>query len=140
MKPALFIELNGPVLIPSHGNADPVLRAEISDYAKAFLHWATQHFHVAWLTDRSPRDAFHVAEKLGLAQDAVSCHGFDVSKIEVLDKTQHKNFAWLDSELIPAEVAWLAKHGHTDQFFSVDPLVGVTPEHKKQLEEFLRRK
>ena len=134
-QPKLYVELNGPILIP-HEHPDPVLQAGIADYAKSFMHWATQHFDVHWLTDRSPGDAFYVANKLALPSDKVSVRGFEVSKVEALHPNE--NFYWVDSELIPDEVAWLAKHEHFNRFVSVDPLKGVTPEHKKMLEDLLK--
>ena len=130
--PKLYIELSGPILIPSDGDM------VVAPYAKPFMHWATQHFNVQWLTDHSPRDAFNVAKHLALPADKVPVRGFDVTKTEVLQP--HENFYWIDSELIPDEVAWLAKHGHFDRFISVDPLKGITSEHKDKLEALLKKR
>jgi hypothetical protein len=46
----------------------------------------------------------------------------------------HKDFYWVDSELIPHEVSWLAQHGHVDRLLSVDPVIGVSTDTKKALE------
>lgn len=135
-KPVLFIGIDGPALVPGQ-DPEPYLRAEIAPYVKPFVHWAKQHFDVRWVTDRSPRDAFYLNDKLGLPKDAVPVQTFDVSKIEVL--APHKKFYWLDSELIPHEVDWLAKRGHVQNFLPVDPQKGVTPEHKRQLEKLTRK-
>jgi len=138
-RPKLYVELNGPVLLPSEDAHDPLLHhMVIAPYAKPFLHWATQHFDVQWLTDRSPRDAFNVAKRLDIPTDKIPVRGFDVTKTEVL--RPQENFFWVDCELIPDEVAWLAKHGHFDRFVSVDPLKGVTPEHKEALEAALKKR
>ncbi|MGL5247892.1 MAG: hypothetical protein ACRC8U_06825 [Brooklawnia sp.] len=136
-KPTLFIGIDGPALI--HGqDPEPLLRAEIAPYVKPFVHWARQHFDVRWVTDRSPRDAFHLNEKLGLPADAIPAHVFDVSKVEVLEP--HAKAYWIDAELIPHEVTWLAQHGHADRFLVVDPEKGITPEHKDKLEALTRKR
>ena len=136
-KPTLYIGLDGPVLVPSE-HPDIFLKMGLGSYAKPFMHWAKGHFDVRYLTDRSPGEAFHASSLMALPEDAVPVHGFEVSKTEVLEHQSHPDFYWLDAELIPKEVAWLAEHGHVNRFLSVDPMVGVQPEHKAVLEKLIR--
>jgi hypothetical protein len=134
-KPKLFVGLDGSVLVPA-ANAherDEYLGAAVAPYAKAFLHWATQHFDVRWLSDRGAGPACYVAGLLSLPADKVRIAGYTDSKVEAL--APHKDFYWVDSELIPHEVSWLAQHGHVDRLISVDPLTGVSHDAKKALEE-----
>jgi len=133
-KPKLFIGLDGPVLVPStdaHAR-DEYLGASVAPYARAFLHWATQHFDVRWLSDRGAGPAVYVSSLLSLPADKVHIAGFLDSKVEAL--APHKDFYWVDSELIPHEVSWLAQHGHVDRLLTVDPDVGVSTDTKKALE------
>lgn len=134
MKPKLFIGLDGPVLIPSTNamDRDEYLGAAIAPFAKSFLHWATQHFDVRWLSDRGVGPATYVSSLLSLPADKVHVAGYVDSKVEAL--SPHKDFYWVDSELIPHEVSWLAQHGHVDRLISVDPLTGVSTDAKQALE------
>lgn len=136
-KPILYLALDGPILVPGK-TPDPYLDAGVAEYAKSFVHWAKDHFNVRWITDRAPGHAFHVAKKLALPADAIPVLGFDVTKSEVISPKE--NFYWVDGPLIPGEVTWLTQHGHTDRFVSVDPMKGVTPEHKIALEKILRKR
>lgn len=129
-KPTLFVGLDA-LLVPGE-DVDPVLRAEIAPYAKAFMFWATTRFKVTLLTEKNPRDAFHLLQTLGLPLDAASVAPFSESKVDIV--AAHGLFYWVDTILIPGEVSWLAQHGHTDKYMSVDPEVGVTLEHKHWLE------
>lgn len=132
-KPKLFIGLDGPVLIPANvHNRDEYLGAAVAPYAKSFLHWATQHFDVHWLSDRGVGPATYVASLLSLPSSAVRIAGYVDSKIDALK--HHKDFYWVDSELIPHEVSWLAQHGHVDRLIPVDPEVGVSTDSKAALE------
>lgn len=133
-RPVLFLGLDGPVLVPATGthDHDDYLGAAIAPYAKPFLHWAAQHFDLRWLSDRGAAPAVYVASLLSLPADHVRIAGFTDSKVEAL--APHKDFYWVDSELIPHEVSWLAQHGTTDRFFSVDPATGVSVATKKALE------
>ena len=117
---------------------DPVLKLGIAKYAKPFMHWANQHFNVHWLTDRAPGDAFYVADKLELPRDAVAYAAYDITKTEALNPKDE--FYWVDDNLlIPDEMNWLTQHGNLHRFLPVDPLQGITPEHKTQLEMLLRK-
>lgn len=137
MKPKLYIGLEGVVLV--HGrNPDPFLGYEIVPFAKSFLHWATQHFDVCWLTDLGARHAFYVNDQLGLRPSAVPVCGFNDSKVEQLDPSD--DFYWIEDDLIPSEVAWLAQHGLANRLIQVDTVKGITPENKAKLEGLLRRK
>lgn len=132
-KPKLFVGLDGPMLVPSEGHdRDSFLGAALASYAKPFMHWATQHFDVHWLSDRGPVAAAYVTQLLGLPADSVHIAGFLDSKVEALK--HHKDFYWVDSELIPDEVSWLAQHGHVGRFITVDPFTGVSTDAKKALE------
>jgi len=135
-KPTLFINMDGPLLVPGPG--DHALNADVTPYAKSFLNWAMQHFDTRLLTDRSPRDGFHLVDKLALPADKFPVQTFDTSKIEVIGRHPDKNFYWLDAELIPGEISWLTQHGHLHKFVSVDPMTGITSEHKNVLEGHLR--
>lgn len=138
MKPKLFIAVEGPILVPSDlHNRDPYLGAAVATYAKPFLHWATQHFDVRWLSDRGSAPAHYLTQHLGLPQDKVSVAGYADSKVEAIEP--HKNFYWVDSELIPHELSWLAQHGHADRLISVDPVKGVSADDKKALEAFVQK-
>jgi hypothetical protein len=68
---------------------------------------------------------------LSLPADKIRIAGYADSKIEAL--APHKNFYWVDSELIPHEVSWLAQHGHVGRLISVDPMVGVSTDVKEAL-------
>jgi hypothetical protein len=128
-KPILFISMEA-LLVPGE-TVEPILRAEIAPFAKAFMHWATQHFQVQLLTERNPREAFHLIDVLGLPEDSVPVKTFLDSKTEAMS---HKdNFYWIDSILIPAEVTWLSQHNLTARFKSVEPENGITIEHKNWL-------
>ncbi len=133
-KPKLFIGLDGPVLIPATEahERDEYLGAAIAPFAKAFLHWASNHFDVRWLSDRGGAPAIYTASALALPSDKVRVAGFTDSKIEAI--SPHKDFYWIDSELIPHEFSWLAQHGHVDRHISVDPQHGVSTDTKKALE------
>lgn len=133
-RPKLFLGLDGPVLVPATNphDRDEYLGAAIAPYAKPFVHWAAQHFDVHWLTDRGAAPAVYVAKLLSLPPDKVHVAGFTDSKVEAL--APHKDFYWVDSELIPHEVSWLAQHGHVDRLIQVDSLTGVSTDEKKALE------
>jgi hypothetical protein len=134
-KPVLFLGLDGPVLIPPHNShdRDEYLGAAVAPYAKAFLHWATQHFDVRWLSDRGVGPAVYVSSLLSLPSDKVHVAGFIDSKVEAIEP--HKNFYWVDTDLIPHEISWLAQHGHGEKhLIPVDPMTGVTPDTKQMLE------
>jgi len=133
-RPLLFLGLDGPVLVPATGthDRDEYLGAAIAPYAKPFLHWAAQHFDVRWLSDRGAAPAVYVASLLSLPADKVHVAGFVDSKVEAL--APHKDFYWVDSELIPHEVSWLAQHGHVGRFLSVDSTIGVSADTKQALE------
>lgn len=131
MKPALYIGLDGPLLVPSQ-TPDPLLGLGLASYAKPFMHWAVSNFRVRWLTDRGPRAAFYVAALLGLPDDKIPVAGFESLKPEAFKSNE--SFYWVDSELIPGEVTWLTQHGHLERFFQVDAQKGVTPELKQALE------
>lgn len=137
-KPKLFIGIDGPVVVPSH-TPERFLHGEVVPYAKPFVNWALSHFDVRWLTDRSPRDAFYLNDHLALPEDSVPVHLFDVSKVEVIEP-HGDNFYWIDGELIPHEVTWLAQHGHDKRFLQVDSMKGITPELKEKLEGLLRKR
>lgn len=139
-KPKLFISLDGPILVPPEDSSDrdEYLGAAIAPYSKAFVHWATQHFDVHWLSDKGPGPANYLATKLGLPQDKVKISGFTDSKVEAVSK--YPNFYWVDSDLIPHETSWLAQHGHVDRLFSVDPVRGVSTDDKKALEAYAVKK
>jgi hypothetical protein len=111
---------------------DEYLGAAIAPYAKSFLHWATQHFDVRWLSDRGAASSIYTAKLLSLPSDSVHIAGYTDSKIEAI--APHHDFYWVDSELIPHEVSWLAQHGHVDRLISVDPMVGVSTDAKAALE------
>jgi hypothetical protein len=133
-RPVLFVNLDGPILIPARDphERDEYLNAAIAPYAKPFLHWATTHFDVRWLSDRGAGPAVYTASLLSLPSDKVRIAGYVDSKVEAL--APHKNFYWVDSELIPHEISWLAQHGHVDRLITVDPLTGVSTDAKKALE------
>jgi hypothetical protein len=133
-RPLLFVGLDGPVLIPatSSHDRDEYLGAAVAPYAKSFLHWAAQPFDVHWLSDRGAGPAAYVSSLLSLPQDKVHVAGFVDSKVEAL--APHKDFYWVDSELIPHEVSWLAQHGHTARMLPVNPFTGVSVEDKARLE------
>jgi hypothetical protein len=134
-KPTLYVALKGPLLVPSQ-HPNEFLGAGIADYAKAFLTWASGKFDVQVLTDENPRHVFFLADHLGLHTESLRPRGYELAKTELM----HPNteFYWVDSELIPSEVAWLARHGHVDRFLSVDPTVGVIPRHREALEGLTR--
>lgn len=136
-RPTLFVSIDGPVLVPGK-NPDSFLEAEIAPYAKPFMHWAAQHFDVHWLTDRNARDAFYLSKRLSLPEDKVSVSSFEDSKADVL--AHYPDFYLVDTELIPHEVSWLSQHGNTHRVIQVDPMRGITPEHKTVLEEKLRKR
>ena len=139
MKPVLFVELDGPILIPAHGDdREPLFNAKFADYAKPFMHWAKEHFDVRVMTNRHPVDVVRAMEKLSLPGDAVSVVTYDDSKIPHV--APHKDdFYWIDSVLLPSEVAWLAHHNKIPRVLTVDPEVGVVPLYKQHLEEQLHR-
>jgi hypothetical protein len=136
-KPTLFVALEGPVLT-SHGHISSTLGQPVAPYAKEFLGWAKNHFSVCLLTDSALRDALRVANHLGLSEDSFSVKGYLDSKVEAVGT--HHDFYWLDSNLIPDEINWLAQHGKADRFMPVVPTHGVTPEHRKHLESTLKRR
>jgi hypothetical protein len=136
-KPTLFVALEGPVLT-SHGHISSTLGQPVAPYAKEFLGWAKNHFNVCLLTDSALRDALRVANHLGLSEDSFSVKGYLDSKVEAVGT--HNDFYWLDSNLIPDEINWLAQHGKADRFMPVVPTHGVTPEHRKHLESTLKRR
>jgi hypothetical protein len=137
MKPTLYVSLDGPILTDPVKNVDPYLGASISDYAKPFLTWASDQFNVRLVTDRSPREAFYLLDKLALKPGALPVRGFEVSKTECIKPDE--NFFWVDSDLIPQEVNWLSEHRKVNRFVPVDPQKGVTPEHKLMLDQLLRK-
>jgi hypothetical protein len=132
-KPTLYIGLDGPVLIPS-GDIDPFLKAAIAIYAKPFMHWAVGHFNVRWLSRRSSREAFYVAGHLGLPEDAIPVAGFRLIRCEAIPGGE--NLFWIDGPLTAAETSWLWAR-RSARFFGVDPLIGVTPTHKRALENLI---
>ena len=135
MKPIMYLGIDGPILVP-HDDSDTVLEGvRVADYAKSFVHWAADNFHVVWLTDRPAHEAFIVADKLGLPKDKIPVLGFADNKTDGMPLKQP--FVWVDGELIPGEMQWLGQHRKHDQFVQVDPLKGVTEEHKKALEKML---
>jgi hypothetical protein len=134
-KPTLYVGLHGPLLVPSAAPHE-YLGAGIAEYARPFLAWAKDRFDVQVLTDRSPRGVFLLADELGLPQEQVRPRGFDASKTEVMQPGE--DFFWVDAELIPSEVTWLAQHGQVHRFLGVDPNVGVTPRHRELLARALR--
>lgn len=136
-KPILYVSLDGPILIPSLDHQDVFLQRGVADFAKTFMHWAKEHFDVRWLAETGPRDAFYTARRLSLPDDAVSAASFDASKTEAINPRE--NFFWIDGSLTPPEMAWLRAHGLEHRFVHVDPHVGVTPAHKEQLSQKLRR-
>ena len=137
-KPILYVSLHGPVLVPSLDNQDVFLRKKISDYAKPFMHWAKEHFMVRWLSDTGPREAFYTARRLALPEDAVAVASYEDSKAEAINPRE--NFYWIDGALIPSEAAWLREHRHEGRFIQVDPLVGVTTQHKDLLQQKIPRR
>jgi hypothetical protein len=134
-KPTLYVALEGPLLVPSN-RPHEYLGAGVADYAKNFLNWAKDRFQVQVFTDKSPRHVFVLADHLGLPGDAIAPRGYEAAKTDVMQPTD--DFYWVDSELIPSEIAWLAKHNNYTRFLSVDPTVGVTPRHKDALEGLTR--
>lgn len=135
-KPKLFVNLEGPILVPGD-HPDPLLRAELAPYARPFMHWALNHFDVRLITDRGMHVAGRALQLMGLPEDHVPVAMFDDSKVPLLSK--HSNFFWVDGELIPGEVSWLAQHGHVDRLIQVDPVKGVSTDAKQQLEAHIRR-
>lgn len=135
MKPTLFVALEGPLLIPGKGESK-FQPYTIAEYAKPFLSWAQENFHVRILTDDSPRAGFNVLHALGLANEHFPVQTFEVSKTE--NMSPHDDFYWVDSELIPGEVNWLAEHRRHDRFLHVNPMKGIAPEHKDALGNLLR--
>ena len=133
-KPILYVDMEGPIITPG-GHDNHRVGGGISDYAHNFMHWAIGKFDVRWLTCGSPRTAFHVANILKLPDDAIPFTSFRVVKTDAIDPKS--NFCWLDNVLIPSEVDWVARHGHAERVITVDPLVGVQPEHRAKLEKFL---
>jgi hypothetical protein len=129
-KPTLYVALQGPLLIPSD-KPHPYLEAGIAEYAKSFLSWAKEHFGVQVLTDDSLRKVHTLTEHLSLPPDAALPRGFDFNKTDVMDPAS--NFYWVDSALIPSEISWLYEHKLQDRLLTVDPAVGVTPEHRRIL-------
>ncbi len=130
LPPTLYVGLDGPVLIQS-GKVDSFMKAAVAPYAKPFLHWAVSHFRVRWLSRRSPREVFYVADLLGLPGDAVPAAGFRGSRCEAIRTGE--NFFWVDATLSAEETAWIGAHG-ASRFLGVDPRVGVTPVHRRALE------
>lgn len=136
-KPVLYVGLHGPILIHDENkDPDPFLNRSFADYARPFLNWALQHFDVRWLSENGPREAFYTARRLSLPDHAIPVASFQDSKIEAMDPKEHA--FWIDAELIPSEVAWLAHHRAEDHFLQVDPQVGVQPKHKEQLQQKLQ--
>lgn len=139
-KPKLFVGLDGPVLVPASTSSDrdEFLGAAVAPYAKPFIHWAQQHFDVHWLTDRGFPHGTYVSKTLQLPRDAVKTVGFSDSKVEAL--SPHLDFFWVDAELIPSEVSWVAQHGLLPRVLQVDPIHGVTPDVKQALEAALHQR
>lgn len=135
MKPTLYLALDGPVLVPDAHPEAALGTTKIVEYAAPFVHWAKDHFNVVWLTERSPGEAFYVAHKLGLPRDAVPVAGFTDSKVDAI--RAHEPFVWMDAELTPTELQWLGQHQLHTQFVQVDPLKGVTPDHKLLIEKLI---
>lgn len=135
-KPTLFIAVDGPLLVQGE-KQNPLLNAEIVPYAKSFLTWAIHNFTPQLITDRSHREVFHLIDKLNLPADKLPVRTFEDSKIEVVGPHQKENFYWVDGELIPHEVSWLAQHGHANRFFQVNPEHGISPELKERLERHI---
>jgi len=132
MKPKLYVALEGPILLP--GTPDSGFKPAVASYAKSFLHWAKDRFNVVILTDSALREGLRVISEMGLA---LPVRGYVDSKTEALDPQEH--YFWVDAELIPSEVAFLAQHGHHPRFLQVDSTKGVTPEIKTKLEGYIRK-
>lgn len=123
-KPRLYIALEGPLALPD---------GKISDYARPFLHWAKQHFDVTLVTDGTTRQALQVLAQIG---EQLPIRTFVDTKASLL-KPQEDYF-WVDAELIPSEVSFLAQHGHHNRFFQTDANKGVTVDLKNRIEARLR--
>lgn len=134
-KPTLFVSLNGPLLIPSSTPND-YLGCGVAEYARPFLTWAKQQFRVQVLTDENLRHVHYLAEHLDLPANTMTPRGFEVSKIEAMHPDD--DFYWVDSELIPSEIAWLGQHQILHRLLTVDPTVGVTPKLRDSLESLVR--
>jgi len=136
-RQTLVIAVDGPILVLS-GEVDPHLHVAVAKYASGFLMWATEHFDVVLLSDRPFRDTQYLLSKLGLPVGRFAVRSFVDSKTEALNATTRPY--WVDGDLIPSEVAWIAQHGWLDRFFQVDPVKGVTPELKARIERQLNKK
>jgi len=135
-KPTLFIGLHGPILLPNIQPRDAYGQGRVAEYAKSFLHWAKDRFHVQLLTDEHLGAAHEIVNRLSLPTEQVVPRGFEVSKTEAMHP--HESFYWIDSDLIPSEITWLHKNDNVERFLCADPEVGVTPQHKEILENLLR--
>lgn len=138
-RPALFVSLDGPIIVPPTGDnhRDELLGGALAHYAKPFMHWASTRFDLRLVTDRDVALGRYVADVLGLPRDKLRTGGFEVSKTEVIAK-HAPDFYWVDTELIPAEVSWLAQHGHVPKYVQAHPFEGVTLETKQKLEALLQ--
>ncbi len=95
--------------------------------AKPFVHWATQHFSVCWLsTAASPADVFALGRQLGLREDAVPYMGVRGGRAQHL--ARFPDALLVDVPLPPAEALLLA-----GRFFPVNPLVGVSQALQQRL-------
>lgn len=130
-KPKLFVGLDGPILVPAREDSqrDEVLKAAIAPFAPHFLRWAVQHYDVHWLTDRPFDHARYVTERIGLQPGDIKYAGFSMSRVPVLERVRHQGFKWVDSELTPDEVAWLAQHGLHQHLVQPHPHDGVAATH-----------
>lgn len=133
-KPTLYLELDGPVIIPD-AEGDPLLDGSLASYAKSFLHWATQHFNVQAMTESDLNRAFHAFRLAGLPADKIPVRGYDTAKTDMFSPKE--DFYWVDSILTPNEVSWLQHHGLAHRCITVDPEIGLTEDHKKHLEKLL---
>lgn len=136
-KPTLYVAIDGPLVTYGGSHTDENGQS-LAPYAKSFVHWAKNHFNLCLITERALRDAVHISDKLELPRDAAAVRGYVDSKLSAVQGP--RDFYWVDSDLIPEEINWLAQHGKSDRFLPVVPTQGVTPEHKKYLESKITRR
>ena len=131
-KPTLYIELDGPLVIPAAEDADPVLNGAIVPYGRSFMHWANDRYKVVCLTDRDLSRAHRALQLMDLDKKSIPVHGYTNTKTSLIDPKS--NFYWIDSILTPNEISWIGEHDVAHRVQTVHPETGITEEHKKLLE------
>lgn len=134
-KPTLYVELDGPLVVPAAEHADPFLNGALAPYAKPFMRWASQHFDLVCMTDRDMLRARHALRELGM--ESIPVLGYDNAKIHHIDPKS--NFHWVDSALVPSELNWIAEHRVEHRVQTVHPEEGVTEDVKSHLEKVLHK-